>query len=275
MSTEQVEKQHPLVEESSSPSQAIIWTPGFIMAFGLALVLGLSLQSVFAQGWMNKHYTGAWVFAGHVLLLCLAWIALLVFARGRWMRVGALFGLLWAAGMVANLLIHASFGSVPPALDGQVNVLVCLALLGSSLCMTLDRWLLRRWDAWLLASLPVVGALAVALMYLNYPAHTWLTLENCIALVALIASALVWVARPTCWKNAPAPTLLFGGVVVTLLWLDVANGGYNAVNYFLARVIMYPDYTLSLSEANFFFSQVALLFLLLGNMRLLKCELAN
>jgi len=100
-------------------------------------------------------------------------------------------------------------------------------------------------------------------------------LENNIATVALVLCLLVWGIRPSCWKAAPAPTLLFGSVPVILLILNAANVGFNAFNFFLSRVVLDGHINLLTREQDFFYSQVTLLCLLLGAMRLIKVSSAH
>jgi len=263
---------------SSMAQEHIIWTPAFILVFGLMLVVGLSLESLLTQGWLNGFYTGQWVFQGHVMLAGIGWLALLVLARARWVRIGAIFGLAWAGFMTIDILVQVTLGSSPldilPLLS-HINVLICLSLLGCSICLTIDRFLLRPWDAWVLGLLPLVGVVAAAAWFLLSHDHSLFALESMIASVSLALSGVAWLARPSCWRGAPILTVLFGLVPVILLGLDKVNGGYNAVNFFLSRVVLSSYNNVSLREANFFFSQIALLCLILGIMRLIKCELAN
>lgn len=268
------------IENAPSPqgkadSTGVIWTPRFILAFAFVLAAGLSLESLLTQGWLNGYYTGQWVLQGHVALVGIAWLALLVRARAGWARVGAIFGLVWAAFMTVDILAQVVFGNAPVETQALVNVLICLSWLTCSVCLSVNRLLLHPWDAWLIGLLPVIGTLATLLLFLLMRDYSLFALEKSIAGVALALSALVWLARPSCWRNAPAPTMLFGLVPVILFSLNAVNSGYNTVNYFLARVVLFSSHSVGFREANFFFSQVALLCLLLGAMRLFKCELAN
>src|SRR5947209_5742544 len=131
--------------------ERIIWTPAFILAFGFTLVGSLSLESLLTQGWLNGFYAGQWVFQGHVILAGIGWLALLVLARARWVRIGAIFGLAWAMFMTIDILVQVTLGSGPLdilLLLSHINVLICLSLLGCSVCLTIDHFLLRHWDAW-------------------------------------------------------------------------------------------------------------------------------
>jgi hypothetical protein len=259
----------------SDAEERVIWTPAFLLLFGFALVAGLSLESLLTQGWLNGMYTGLWVFQAHVTLVGMGWLALLVLARSRWVRVGALFGLAWAVFMTIDMLVQAALGVGPLNILAHVNVLICLSLLGCSMCLSIDRFLLRPWDAWVLGLLPAGGVVATVLLFLLAPDHSLFALEGMIASVSLALSGVVWLVRPSCWRVAPGLIVLFGLVPVILFGLDVANGGYTAVNFFLTGVVLGPDKSVSMRETSFFFSQVALLCLLLGTLRLLKSEVSH
>lgn len=306
MSTEQAstnEQQTPLEEEHAQPdvdaaemnsagdkggvandaapspgvvsARGVIWTPAFIVLFGFTLVAGLSTESLLTQGWLDRWYEGQWVFQGHVILVGIGWLVLLVCARTRWVRVGAVFGLAWALFMTVDIFVQVTLGAGVLDILAHVNVLICLSLLACSICLTVDRYLLSSWDAWVLGLLPLVGAVAAAALFPLWPDRSLFSLENSIASVALALSGLVWLVRPSCWRGAPGLTVLFGLVPIILIGLDAANDLYNAVNFFLARVVLSSQYNVSILDVNFFCSQVALLCLLLGTMRLIKSELVN
>lgn len=260
---------------ASAPSSRVVWTPRFMILFGLVLVLGLSLESIFTQGWLNRYYAGQWIFQGHVLLNALVWGFLLVVAKGRWTRTGAVFGLLWAVFMTINIFVQAIFPAIPLPVLAHINVVACLSLLGGYVCLSIDRFPVRPWDAWVLGLLPALGLILTTLLFFTGADRSLSSLEDAISTVTLVLSALVWLARSTCWRAAPAPTVLFSLVPLTLLVLNSASAGYNASNFFLTRVVLYPHYNATTTEPNFFFSQVALLCLLLGTIRLVKCELTN
>ncbi len=274
----QIESTIPVENDASlrgkTDTAGVIWTPRFIVAFAFVLVAGLSVESLLTQGWLNGYYSGQWVFQGHVVLVGVAWLALLVQARTGWARVGAISGLVWTAFMTVDILIQVSFGNIPLETQALVNVLICLSWLACSVCLSVKRLLLRPWDAWLLGLLPLLGVLATLLIFLLMRDFSLFALEKSMAAVELALSALVWLARPSCWRVAPAPTLLFGLMPIILFTLTIENSGYNAVNYFLARVVPFVDNSGGFREADFFFSQVALLCLLLGAMRLFKRDSA-
>jgi len=268
--------ENPQPEEGAkATSPVIIWTPRFILIFGLTLVLGLSLASILTQGWLNKYYTGQWIFLTYVVLIGLCWLTLAIVARSRWIRTGALFGLIWTMFMLTNILIQVILVDPTQQVLADVNVVTCLALLGCYICLSIDRVPVSRWDAWFLGLTPLIGIAAVALEYILVGDYSLFGLENNIATVALVLCLLVWGIRPSCWKAAPAPTLLFGSVPVILLILNAANVGFNAFNFFLSRVVLDGHINLLTREQDFFYSQVTLLCLLLGAMRLIKVSSAH
>src|SRR5258708_8411195 len=71
--TSNVEEMWQAASTGSRPM--VIWTPRFIVIFVLTLVIGLSIESLLTQGWLNHLYTGQWIFQAYVILLfffCLA-----------------------------------------------------------------------------------------------------------------------------------------------------------------------------------------------------------
>src|ERR1700719_271030 len=79
----QDDEQNVVVLQEEAP---VIWSPRFIILFAVTLVLGLSLESLLAQAWAIRWFTGTWVFLGQIALLSAGWITLLMTSRSRWMR---------------------------------------------------------------------------------------------------------------------------------------------------------------------------------------------
>ena len=75
--------------EANVSRTPIIWTPRFIIIFALTLVLGLSIESLLTQGWLDGYYSGLWIFQVHVICVCLGWITLLVLTHSNWIRIGS------------------------------------------------------------------------------------------------------------------------------------------------------------------------------------------
>jgi len=256
----------------SSPEAQVIWTPRFIVLFALTLVCGLSLESLFTQGWAIRLVSGTWVFLGHIVLLSAAWIVLLVVSRSRWIRLGAVFGLIFAAFVAINVVIQAILVQPSSYLLAHVNVVTFLALPGCYVCLTVDRLPTGRWDAWLLGLTPIIGLILLAPLYFLKSDRSMSGLENSITVVALILSIAICWLRPTCWRNAPGPTLLFGLVPFLLLIIDLVYVINNSFALFPAYVTLSASASFASRETVFFFSQVPLLCLLLGVMRLIKSE---
>ncbi len=245
-----------------TPSAPIIWTPSFIITFTLTLAIGLSVESLLTQGWLNNDYPGEWILLGHLLLVCFGCIAIIILARSWWLRIGGISGFLWSLFMSINLIVggYSHFLDTNSAVTAYLNVASSLLLLGAYICFSTYRVPLRRWDTGFFVLALVGGSCAVILMYLLAPAANRSPglIENDVARVALMLGVLTWWIRPSCWKTQPGPTFLFGLVPLFLLLLSTS-------------IVVGK-------EANFFFSQVLLLIFILGAMRTAQsaqCELYN
>ena len=260
--------------ESTVSLPKIIWTPRFIVIFALTLVFGLSIASLLTQGWLNGFYTGQWVFQVYLILIGISWFALFVLAHSSWIRIGSTFGCIWTLFMTLNIIISTQHSDLASRVLAIVNAATCIALLGSYICLSIDKTPFSRLDAWFFGLAPVAGSIAVALVYFLTPVdeRSLNTLENAIAFIALVLSLLVWWIRPSSWKSQPGPTFLFGCVPLIFLLLAISGLKFNPSNYFLAHVLMLPIPNLLTNETNFFISQVALLCLFLGIMRVLQYE---
>ncbi|MGZ3621765.1 MAG: hypothetical protein ACXWPS_09930 [Ktedonobacteraceae bacterium] len=252
----------------------IVWTPRFIIVFTLALVFGLSIESLLTQGWLDGYYSGTWVFQVHVICVCLSWIALLVLTHSNWIRIGSVFGIIWALFMTIHISIFALNNDLSLRVHTLLNAATCITLLGAYLCLSIDKTPLNRLEAWLFGFAPIILCIVVIFVYfLTPPGERSLnSLENAIASTALVLSLLVWWMRPSLWKSQPGPTFLFGCVPLILLILALFAKEFNPSNYFLAKVLSGPISSISTNEANFFFSQVALLLLFLGIIRMIQFQ---
>lgn len=253
-------------------AKGIIWTPRFIILFAVTLAVGLSLESLLTQGWAIRWFTGIWVFPEQLALVGAGWIVLLRVSRSRWLRLGAVFGLIFVVFVTINITIQAILVQPSNYLLAHVNVLTFLALAGCSLCLTIDRLPIGRWDAWVLGLLPVMGVLLLVPVYILRSDRSLAGMENSISVVALILSTLIWWIRPTCWRNAPGPTLLFGSLPLLLFLLDIIYVSNGSFIFFPVHVTQYSSATFGGRQTVFFFSQVVLLFLLLTIMRLVQAE---
>lgn len=252
--------------------KGVVWTPRFIILFAITLVLGLSLESLLTQGWAIRWFSGIWIFPMHLALVGAGWIILLRVTRSRWMRLGAVFGLIFVAFVTINVISQAMLFQPSSYLLAHVNVVTFLALAGCSMCLAIDRLPVGRWDAWVLGLTPVLGVVLLVPVYILRSDRSLAGIENSISIVALMIGTLIWWIRPTCWKNVPGPTLLFGCVPLLLLFLDVAYVASNSYNFFPLHVTENASATFSNRQTVFFFSQVVLLCLLLAIMRLVQAE---
>jgi hypothetical protein len=270
--TTSLENKHQV--ESNVPHTQIIWTPRFIVIFALTLVMGLSIESVLTQGWLDGYYLGLWIFQVHVIFVCLGWLALLILTHSGWIRIGSIFGIIWALFMTIHIIIYSLNTGLALHVHDLINAAACIALLGSYICLSIDKTPINRLDALFFGLAPLIVFFVVTLIYFLTPANerSLTTLENAIASTALILSLLVWWIRPTLWQSQPGPTFLFGCVPLILLILALFAKEINPSNYFLSKVLSGPIPSLLTNESNFFFSQVALLFLFLGIMRVIQYE---
>ncbi len=266
------EESRQTISISSLPK--IIWTPRFIVIFALTLISGLCVASLLTRGWTTRLYTGHWVFQVYVILICLGWFALLVLAHSNWVRIGSIFGCIWALFITLNIIVNTQQSDPASHIFALVNAATCIALLGSYICLSIDNIPFSRLDAWFFGLAPIAGSIAVALVYFLNPANeqTLDVLVTIIATIALVLSILVWWMRPNCWKSQPGPTFLFGCVPLIFLILTISNPPFNPSNYFFAQVLIHPNSNLITNESNFFLSQVALLGLFLGIIRVLQYE---
>jgi len=254
-----IEDRESVVEETqqavpSTSTQVIIWTPSFMVIFALAVVLGLSAESLLTQGWVNGLYHGDWVLLALAILVFGGWIITLVRAHSWWIRSGAIFGCAWAlfACLNAGIGLQAIDPSSP--IIAHLNAASCSALLGSYICLSLDRTPLHRWDAWFFVFALVLGSSTVALAYFLTPAddRSLSTLEGDLAATALFLCVFVWWVRPSCWNARPGPTFLFAMAPTILLILSIPG--------------------IVDSSTNFFLNQVIFLCIILGIMRIFQCE---
>lgn len=253
--------------------EKIIWTPRFILLFGLILVLGLSIASQLALGWTNHlFFANRWTLHGLVLLAGLGWLVLAIVTRSPRVRAGCVFGLIWAGFMTLNIYLSArEIGSDTP-LQSYLDVASCVALMGTYIGLSSEGTFLSRWDFWLFLLIPTLSIAYIAFRYLRTPQADIVILEQTITRVALFAALLFWWLRPSCWKVQPGPTFLFGMVPVILLLGSYFN--HSPRNIFMLQVASYRI-SASVNGNNFFFAQVVLLCLLLGCIRTIKSEIAN
>lgn len=241
-------------DSSRAPSR-VIWTPRFLVIFALTLSLGLSAESLLTQGWVSHYYAGQWVLMGHVAVIFACFIAILVVTRSWWLRVGSIFGCTWAIFTGINLVI--SFYMLDPGspIPAYLNAIISCALLGAYICLSTEHTPLTAWDSWFFRVALIIGTSGVLFSYFIRPpvVRSVGIIESAAAAFGVIFCVLVWWLRPSCWKTQPGPTFLFGFMPVMTLLLSIPSLGRGATNLYL--------------------SQVALLAVILGTMRILQSEL--
>ena len=256
------------------PGTRIIWTPRFLLAFAIALVLGISADSLLASGWSTHFITGdGYMFLlGHIALSLVGWLVLGITTRSRWMRLGSIFGVICAAFLTFNVFTNI-LGLDPNApAQSYINIASCTALLGAYLGLSIEDSLLSTWDLWLFWLVAILGSAGVILTYVLIPQISLITLENIVATTVLCAACLVWWGRPSCWKRCPGPTFIFG--LVPLIQLAMAPVNSSLHDFFFLEVLTSRISTYN-NLNNFFFAQFILLCLFLGCMRLARSEKAQ
>lgn len=246
-----------------------IWTPTFLLIFASTLVLGLSAASLFTQGWYASLFGGAWILLIQVALGVCAWSGLGYTTRSRWMRVGSIFGGLCSAFMLCNIVFNLQGLNPNAPLQSYFNVATCMTLLGAYCGISIKSAMMSLWDTWLVFLVPILAAVGVTLTYNLTLQANILTLENTVAMAALIASCIFWWFRPSCWKRQPGPTFLFGLAPAILVAIAPINMSLH--NLFLLQVT-WPSISIPGNANNFFFAQVVQLCLLLGCLRLIQSE---
>ncbi|SRR6266566_4093371 len=244
--------QQPNTSEVAEPIPAnVIWTPRFIVLFALILVFGLSAESLLTQGWENRFYAEAWVSFGHIALIVGCLIAVMVVTRSDWVRLGSVFGIVWAIFMSMNQVL--TFYTLDPGspLPAYVNAALAGALLGMYMCFSVEGTPLRRWDSWFFRLAAFIVIVTVGLAYLV--THGSLSsAESAASAVLLVFCVLVWWSRSSCWRAQPGPTFLLGLMPALLLVMALPGVGVG--------------------EQGFFLSQLALFAVLLGMIRILQGE---
>ncbi len=239
----------------SSEATLVIWTPGFILLFAAILVVGLSDASMLTQGMVNGGlYPAGAVLCGYSIVLLGFWIALIRSTHSFWLHVGGIFGCVWSVfASIGFILSTLPLAPTAPILV-HLSVATDSAFLAAFTCLSVARTPFRHWDSWFFALALPFAACVVALIYTFLPApwHTISSLETVVALTLLGLGTLTWWLRPSCWRVQPGPTFLLG--VAPLLQVLVAIPG------------------LPTPGDQLFFSQVALLMLLLGILRLIQSE---
>ena len=122
----------------------IIWTPRFIVLFLIMLMLGLSVESLLTQAWASHLIHASWVLLSETFLTfgCLIVIALI--SRSRWIRLGAIFGSIWAIFTSINLFIPVNSLDPSTPIFSLLNAIICSSLFGTFICFSIERTFLTK-----------------------------------------------------------------------------------------------------------------------------------
>jgi hypothetical protein len=241
----------------TTQNAAIIWTPRFIVIVALILIVGLSTASVVTQGWFNNYYSSGLVLMLYTVPNLICWIVLFRYARTRWLRWGIIFGYLWA--LLTALYYRLNYGFIDPHIPTTLHLQAAIysALALAYICISLANAPMSRSDIWFFRLAPlVIAAFFLAQLVLRFVfGRIPQGIEATIFSEILYFDVLVWWARPSCWKRQPGPTFLFGLVPFLEIALTIS-----------------PAVT---EEIKVFFTQVSLIVMLIGILRLLQCELRH
>ena len=243
------------VPASNEDSAGVIWTPRFIVIFALIVILALSADSLLVQARDNGYVAGNGILLVHVALIFVVWIVIIARAHSAWIRMGGIFGCIWAIFSGINLIITLQSISPNAPVLAHLNAAFSSALLGCFICLSIAHTPLRRWDAWFFTIAPIAAICFVTALFLLTPAEnrSFSTIEDAIAGIANILCLLIWWTRPSCWKTEPGVTFLFGAAPLIIMLLSIHG--------------------LADGDTNFFLWEIMLLCLLLGAIRFLQGEL--
>jgi hypothetical protein len=244
----------PITQENAN-ADGYIWTPRFIVIFALTLILGLSLASLFTQGWDNHYYQPGWILLGNTALIFGIWIAIMIRTRSQWVRIGGIFACIWVIFTGINFIANLLMVNADLAVIAYLNATTNLALFGSSFVLSTNRIPALRWDRQFFRVAPILGVFLALPGFFFPPTHIGglQNLASTTAAAALYLSIAAWWLRPSCWKAQPGPTFFLGLAPLLLLMLAIPHT-FNG-------------------SSNFFFLQISLLCSLLGAMRILQGEI--
>lgn len=224
---------------SSAQKLSTIWTPRFITAFVLILIIGMSLDSILSQDWVTGYGGEFWVLFPHAIIVLGSWIAALVIVQSLWVRLGSIFGCVWTTFTALNVLASYLHFFHTPDVVASTNALISCSLLGLSICLSMNSIAPGRWDTWFFRLVIPAGIAIAAIPYaLTFASNPQLSaLESDVAFAAVLLSLLTWWLRPSCWKSQPGPTLLFGIVPAILLYLAIPGTVTRMTNVFFLETL--------------------------------------
>lgn len=238
LSTQSQEEPAVLATSKAAP-RAAIWTPPFLLIFSFTLVFGIGIASIVTHIWTNSTlYTVDQVGMIAALLLSVVWLATIGIARSRWMRLGALFSLLWAVATLGQFWLSKHGIASQSVLQIQIHTVENSALLAGALCLSVGRTRLKRRGTIFFWLLPILFCAYLAYAYLKEPADTrsLLLIQEKFASLALYASIAIWWLRPSCWRDQPGPAFLFGLAAVILFLLNRSGNLGTEQNVFFLQI---------------------------------------
>ena len=252
---EQPETTQP--ETMAVAHSGIIWTPKFIVLFALVLVSGLSAESLFTQGWIAGSFRSIWILTGHFALLLGLWVGGIFVARSGWVRMGAIFGCFWAIFNCIKLVLAQYSLNLNVPNPAYLYAAYFCALLGAYVCLSVARTELHTWDMWFfrLAIMSEIIFVVVGSFVASSTDDPLRAVASDIGAIAAILSVLVWWLRSACWRTHPGLTFLLGASPAIMLFLSLPG--------------------IATGSANFFLTQVSLLCMILGLIRLIQGEIVQ
>ena len=216
----------------------IFWTPQFIMLFTLTVVTGLSAASILTEAWMNNRYQSSLILSGFAIAIIISLIVLTRSASSLWMRLGTVFGYLWAIFSLVTFFLPTT-GPIS-LIRVQLLAATSSTLLGFSICLSTHRTHIRRWDTLLFWLAPPLGACILILYILFHPIHNGHIrglLDTATTLLLTFASGIWWL-RPSCWHKQACPTLLFGLAPLITIFVTYWAGDAIGTRLFLSQLAL-------------------------------------
>ena len=222
------------------------------MLFVLTALTGLSAASILTEAWMNNHYQSSLILSGYVVFIVISLIILTRYTHSTWMRLGTFFGYLWAIfSLVTFFLPTAGLISL---IRVQLLAAASSTLLGFYVCLSTHHTPHRRWDTFLFWLAPPLGACILIIYVLFHPVsngHLRGLVETATTVLLAFGSGIWWL-RPSCWRTQACSTFLFGLAPLITIFVSYWAGDTLGTRLFL--------------------SQLALLCILLGLLRVIQTE---
>lgn len=239
-------------QSNKSSSHITLWTPRFILLFAFILILGLSAASILTEAWLNNHYQSSLILSGYVVVIIIALLVLTRRTHSLWVRMSTLFGYLWAIFSLITFFLPTS-GAIS-LIRVELIAAASSTLVGFYICLSTHQTPLRHWDNLLFWLAPLLGAGILVSYVLLHPIHSGHLrglVETTTTVLLAFASGLWWL-RPSCWRTQACSTLLFGLTPLLFIFVTYWSGDTLGTRLFL--------------------SQLALLCILLGLMRVIQGE---